>query len=163
MKNWLKNLLFVLFSFVFLGVGMGVAEFFIREKGNPLKDPNFLAEALPDTTVVAKNIVPDSTEGWETDSVVSITKPSLKTKRENFVEEKKLQKGDYQVIIGIFGEKSNANREIKKLKAMGYIDAFSFSKRSMDLVSAGLYQKSEAEMVASELKHKGFDAIVKHQ
>lgn len=142
---------------------MVVAEFFIREKGNPLKDPNFLVDTPPDTTVITKNIVPDSTQGWETDSSITIAKPLLETKKESFAEEKKSQKGDYQVIIGIFGERSNANREVKKLKAMGYEDAFSFSKLSMDVVSAGLYQKSEAEKIASELKDKGFDAIVKHQ
>ncbi len=163
MKNWLKNLLFVLFSFVFLGVGIVVAEFFIREKGNPLKDPNFLVDYPADTTMITKNIVPDSTEGWETDSVNIIAKPLLETTRENFVEKKKPQRGDYQVIIGIFGERSNANQEVKKLKAMGYNEAFSFSKLSMNVVSAGLYQKSEAEKIASELKNKGFDAIVKHQ
>jgi SPOR domain len=163
MKNWLKNLLFVLFSFVFLGVGMVVAEFFIREKGNPLKDPNFLADIPADTTaVIVKNTV-DSTEGWEVDSSSTLTKPIIEPKKESFVENKKPQRGDYQVIIGIFGERSNANREVKKLKAMGYEDAYSFSKLSMDVVSAGLFEKSEAEMVASELKNKGFDAIVKRQ
>lgn len=163
MKNWLKNLLFVLFSFVFLGVGMVVAEFFIREKGNPLKDPNFLVDTPTDTTVTAKNIVPDSTEGWETDSVITIAKPLVAIKKESFLEERKIQQGDYQVITGMFGERSNANREVEKLKTLGYHDAFIFSKLSKDVVSAGLYQKSEAEMVASELKNKGFDAIVKHQ
>lgn len=163
MKNWLKNLIFVLFSFVFLGVGMGVAELLIREKGNPIKDPNFLADIPHDTTVVAKNIVPDSTEGWETNSAVTIDKPLFEVKRENFVEQKKPQKADYQVIIGIFGKPSNANREVKKLKSLGYHEAFSFSKLSMDVVSAGLFQKSEAERIASELKNKGFDAIIKHQ
>ena len=163
MKNWLKNFLFVLFSFVFLGVGMVVAEFLIREKGNPLKDPNFLADTLPDTKVIAKNIVPDSTEGWEIDSVITIAKPLAETKKEKFSEEKKIQKSDYQVITGIYGERSNANREVKKLKTLGYNDAFIFSKLSKDVVSAGLYQKSEAETVASELKNKGFHAIVKHQ
>ena len=163
MKNWLKNLLFVLFSFIFLGVGMVVAEFFIREKGNPLKDPNFLAETTSDTTVVAKNIVSDSTDGWQTDSVITIAKPSLETKKESIVAERKLQMGDYQVIIGIFSERSNAKREVEKLKTLGYHDAFSISKLSKSVVSAGLYQKSKAEMVASELKNKGFDAIVKHQ
>ena len=160
MKNWLKNLLFVLFSFIFLGVGMVVAEFFIREKGNPLKDPNFLAETMPDTTVVAKNIVSDSTDGWQTDSVITIAKPSLETKKESIVAERKLQMGDYQVIIGIFSERSNAKREVEKLKTLGYHDAFSISKLSKSVVSAGLYQKSKAEMVASELKNKGFDAGV---
>ena len=163
MKNWLKNLLFVLFSFVFLGVGMVVAEFFIRKNGNPLKDPNFLADTPPDTTFIAKNIVPDSTEGWGTDSSVTTAKPLLETKRESFEEEKKSQQGDYQVIIGIFGERSNANREVKKLKALGYNDAFSFSKLSMDVVCAGLFSKTEAERISSELKDKGFDAIIKHQ
>jgi hypothetical protein len=163
MKNWLKNLLFVLFSFVFLGVGMVVAEFFIREKGNPLKDPNFLVDTPTDTTAVITKNTLDSTDGWEADSSLTLVKPLLETKKESFVEKKIPQRGDYQVIIGIFGERSNANREVKKLKAMGYNDAFSFSKLSMDVVSAGLFQKSEAEKVASNLKEKGFDAIVKHQ
>jgi cell division septation protein DedD len=163
MKNWLKNLLFVLFSFVFLGVGMVVAEFFIREKGNPLKDPNFLADIPADTTVITRNITPDSTEGWESDSIITIGKPLPEPKKEEVVENKKPQRGDYHVIIGIFGERSNANREVKKLKAMGYSEAHSYPKSSMDVVSAGLFQKSEAETIASELKDKGFDAIVKHQ
>ena len=163
MKNWLKNLLFVLFSFVFLGVGMVVAEFFIRENGNPLKDPNFLADTPPDTMVVTQNIVSDSTKGWGNDSVITTTKPPQEIKKESFVEENKPQKGDYQVITGIFGERSNANREVKKLKALGYNDAFSFSKLSMDVVCAGLFSKMEAERISSELKSKGFDAIIKHQ
>ena len=163
MKNWLKNLLFVLFSFVFLGVGMVVAEFFIREKGNPLKDPNFLVDTPPDTTFVAKNIIPDSTQGWGTDSLITVAKPLSETKRESFVEGKSPQQGDYQVIIGIFGERSNANREVKKLKAMGYNQAFSFSKLSMDVVCAGLFNKAEADRISSELKNKGFDTVIKHQ
>jgi cell division septation protein DedD len=163
MKNWLKNLLFVLFSFVFLGVGMVVAEFFIREKGNPLKDPNFLAETPADTTVIISNITIDSTEGWEADSVIAIEKPLPEPKKEIRVEEKKPQSGDYQVIIGIFGERSNANREVKKLKALGYSEARTYAKSSMDVVSAGLFDKSGAEQVASELKNKGFDAIIKKQ
>jgi cell division septation protein DedD len=163
MKNWLKNILFVLFSFVFLGVGMVVAEFFIREKGNPLKDPNFLVDTPADTTAVVTKNTTDSTDGWESDSSLTLAKPLLETKKESFVENRKTQHGDYQVIIGIFGERSNANREVKKLKAMGYDEAYSFSKLSMDVVSAGLFQKSEAEKIASELKDKGFDAIVKHQ
>ena len=152
-----------MFSFAFLGVGMVVAEFFIREKGNPLKDPNFLADTPPDTTVIAKNIVPDSTEGWGTDSSITVAKPLLETKRESLMEKKTIQQGDYQVIIGIFGERSNANREVKKLKVMGYNDAFSFSKLSMDVVCAGLFSKTEAERISSELKDKGFDAIIKHK
>ena len=152
-----------MFSFAFLGVGMVVAEFFIREKGNPLKDPNFLMDIPTDTTAIAQNIVPDSTEGWDTDSVITIAKPIVETEKESFVEDKKSQNADYQVIIGIFGERSNANREVKKLKAMGYQEAYSYSKLSMDVVSAGLYDKSKAEMIAAELKDKGFDAIVKHQ
>jgi cell division septation protein DedD len=163
MKNWLKNLLFVLFSFVFLGVGMVVAEFFIREKGNPLKDPNFLVDNSTDTTAMITKSTVDSTDGWEADSTLTLAKPLLESQKEDFVENKKTIRGDYQVIIGIFGERSNANREVKKLKAMGYNDAYSFSKLSMDVVSAGLFQKSEAEKIASELKDKGFDAIVKHQ
>ena len=142
---------------------MVVAEFFIREKGNPLKDPNFLVDTPTDTTAVVTKNTLDSTDGWEADSSITLAKPLSEKKEESIIESKKLQRGDYQVIVGIFGERSNANREVKKLKAMGYNDAFSFSKLSMDVVSAGLFQKSEAEQVASELKDKGFDAIVKHQ
>jgi cell division septation protein DedD len=167
MKNWLKNLLFVIFSFVFLLVGMVVAEFFIRQKGNPLKDPNFLADIPIDTTAKITANTTDSNSGWETDSSQIITKSlveeKIEPKREVIAIEKKPQSGDYQVIIGIFGERSNATRELKKLKAMGYNNAFTFPKSSMDVVSAGLFQKSEAETIASELKEKGFDAIVKHQ
>ncbi len=163
MKNWLKNLLFVLFSFVFLGVGMVVAEFFIREKGNPLKDPNFLADVPTDTTATIIKSTADSTDGWEVDSSNLPARPLLETKKENFIQNKNHQRGDYQVIIGIFGERSNANREVKKLIAMGYNDAYSFSRLRMNVVSAGSFQKSEAEKVASELKNKGFDVIVKHQ
>ncbi|MDZ7896671.1 MAG: SPOR domain-containing protein [Arcicella sp.] len=163
MKNWLKNLLFVLFSFTFLGVGIVVAEFFIREKGNPLKDPTFLAETPSDTTMIISNITTDSTTGWETDSAIVIEKPLPEPKKEIRAEDKKPQSGDYQVIIGIFSERSNANREVKKLKALGYSEAHTYTKSSMDVVCAGLFDKSRANQVASELKNKGFDTIVKHQ
>ena len=126
--------------------------------------PNFLVDTPTDTTIIAKNIVPDSTEGWETDSVATITKPSTEAKRNSgSITQTKHQHGDYQVIIGIFSKKINANREVEKLKALGYHDAFSFSKLSKNVVSAGLYQKLEAEKTASELKNKGFDVIIKHQ
>lgn len=146
-----------------MGVGMVVAEFFIREKGNPLKNPNFLTDTPPDTVRVAKNIVPDSTEGWETDSVVTPVKPVIKTEEQSIDPQSKPQPGDYQVITGIFSERTNANREVQRLKSLGYSGAFSFSKLSKNVVSAGLYQSLEAKRVASELKNKGFDVIIKHQ
>ena len=163
MKNWLKNLLFVIFSFLFLGVGMVVAEFFIREKGNPLKDPNFLADTPPDTTVLMIPLNADSTQGWETDSVPKAIKSEPILKKENFAEANPSKSGDYQVIIGIFGERSNANREVKRLKYLGYKDSFSYSKLSMNVVCAGVYDKSEAEKISEELQAKGFDTVIKHQ
>jgi hypothetical protein len=69
MKNWLKNLLFVLFSFVFLGIGIFVAQLFINEKGNPLNDPNFLAHTPVDSTPVSNSLLVDSTQNWMNDTV----------------------------------------------------------------------------------------------
>ena len=177
MKNWLKNLLFVLFSFVFLGVGMLIANVFIHEKGNPLKDPNFLAETPIDSTTLIASLPVDSTDGWLGDTVqvpepiakipesaVVVPTPTatIESKKEPFVSEKK-RSGDYDIVIGIFGERSNANKQVKKLKDFGYSDAYSYSKLSMDVVSAGQFDKSEAQKIASDLNSKGFDAVVKRR
>jgi cell division septation protein DedD len=163
MKNWLKNLLFVIFSFAFLGVGMIVAEIFIREKGNPLKDPNFLADApMVDSTNISPSLPIDSTQGWMGDTI-EVKDEYLKKepKKEAFIDTPK-SNGDYDVVIGIFGERSNANRQVKKLKELGYNNAYSFSKLSMDVVSAGQFEKEDAQKIAEDLKDKGFEAIAKH-
>jgi hypothetical protein len=177
MKNWLKNLLFVIFSFVFLGVGMLVANIFIKEKGNPLKDPNFLVDIPTDSTKLNASLPIDSTDGWIGDTVqvpepvvnipssnssIPEAKVKIEPKKESFVSEPK-RSGDYDVVIGIFGERSNANRQVKKLKEFGYNDAYSYSKLSMDVVSAGQFAKNEAQKIASDLNGKGFDAIVKRR
>ena len=170
MKNWLKNLLFVIFSFVFLGFGMVVANIFIQQKGNPLKDPNFLADTPTDSTALISSLPVDSTDGWLGDTVqvpepvAKIPKPEIKTEpvKESFTNTPK-RPGDYDVVIGIFGERSNANRQVKKLKEFGYNDAYSYSKLSMDVVSAGQFDKNEAQKIASDLSGKGFDAIVKRR
>jgi cell division septation protein DedD len=170
MKNWLKNLLFVLFSFVFLGVGMLVANLFIHEKGNPLKDPNFLAETPVDSTALTSSLPVDSTDGWLGDTV-QVPEPIIKNPKseiksepikDSFTDTPK-HSGDYDVVIGIFGDRSNANKQIKKLKDFGYDNAYSFTKSSMDVVSAGQFNKSEAQKIASDLNDKGFDAIVKRR
>jgi cell division septation protein DedD len=163
MKNWLKNLLFVLFSFIFLGLGILVAEIFIREKGNPLKDPNFLA-STPDTdTLSVTNITTlDSTQGWVNDTI-DLSEPLPQNTESKQVITNSIEKKDYLVITGMYGQKANANREVQKLKDYGYSEAHSFRKSSMDAVSAGYFGKEEAENIASELKNKGFQAIVKHQ
>jgi cell division septation protein DedD len=159
MKNWLKNLLFVLFSFVFLGLGILVAEIFIRQNGNPLKDPNFLADEPADTTALVTAIPSDSMQGWVGDTVkveTPVAKPSEETASKTPV-------GDFDVIIGMFSEKNNANREVKKLRTIGYENAYIFSKSSMSVVSAGLFTKTEAESVASDLKSKDYETIIKHR
>ena len=164
MKNWIKNLLFVLFSFVFLGIGIFVAQLFIHEKGNPLKDPNFLADATVDSTSAPNSLPIDSTEIWTNDTV-QLNKPVTKkkeTEKEIFDTEIK-STGDYLIIIGIFGKRSNANREVKKLRAMGYTSAYLFSKLSMDMVSAGQFKKKEAEKIALILKSKGYKTVVKRR
>jgi len=171
MKNWLKNLLFVLFSFVFLGVGILVANIFIREKGNPLKDPNFLADFPVDTTTSTAFLSVDSTNnGWLGDTGqipkpdVKVSEPiaKIKTKKESVVAEQKHSE-DYDVVIGIFGKRSNANRQVTRLKDIGFDDAYSYSKLSMNVVSAGKFDKNEAQKIASNLNDKGFNAIVKHR
>jgi cell division septation protein DedD len=163
MKNWLKNLLFVVFSFAFLGVGMLVAEIFIREKGNPLKDPNFLADTPVDSTSINPSLPIDSTQGWMGDTVeVKDEYRKKEQKKEASIDTPK-QSGDYDVVIGIFGERSNANRQVKKLKEIGYNNAYSFSKLSMDVVSAGQFSKEEAQKIAEDLNDKGFEAIAKRR
>lgn len=163
MKNWLKNLLFVLFSFVFLGIGIFVAQLLINEKGNPLKDPSFLANSPIDSTTISTSFPFDSTQILTNDTV-QINEPFIKKepKKEIFDREIK-SSGDYLVIIGIFGERANANIEVKKLKNIGYKSAYRFSKSSMDLVSAGQFGKQEAEKIALELKNKGYETIVKRK
>lgn len=163
MENWLKNLLFVLFSFVFLGVGILVANIFIKEKGNPLKDPNFLAETPVDSTTLVASLPVDSTDGWLGDTV-QVPEPiaKIEPEKESFVAEQK-HSGDYDVVIGIFRERSNANKQVKKLKKFGYDDAYTYSKLSMNVVSAGQFAKNEAQKIASDLNSKGFDAVVKRR
>ena len=173
MKNWLKNLLFVLFSFVFLGVGILIANIFIKQKGNPLKDPNFLADVPVDSTLMKSSLTVDSTDGWIGDTVqvpepvvkipsTNVKVPETSIKIKPSIEEPK-ESGDYDVVIGIFGERSNANKQVKKLKKLGYYNAYSYSKLSKDVVSAGQFDKDEAQKIASDLKDKGFDAIVKRR
>lgn len=173
MKNWFKNLLFVLFSFVFLGLGVLIAELLIREKGNPLKDPDFLTDNSVDTnTLDTTTILPsiDSTQYWKKSSTISLPPPtqklqktvSKKPKIERFIPKSNHKKA-YLVITGMFRQKANMNREIKKLKAMGYTNAYSFSRLSLNAVSAGHFEKAEAQKVVAALKRKGFQAIVKHQ
>ncbi len=163
MKNWLKNLLFVIFSFVFLGVGMVVAEIFIREKGNPLKDPNFLAEPPADTT---SSFPIDSTQGWMGDTV---TIDDKYIKKEQLTEKAKPSNtkmtvtGDYDVVVGMYGEKANAERQIKKLKELGYQNAYSYLKASMSVVSAGQYNEDEAQKIKTKLENQGFDTNVKRR
>jgi cell division septation protein DedD len=163
MKNWFKNLLFVIFSFVFLGVGMLIANIFIHEKGNPLKDPNFLAENPIDSTTLQSSLPIDSTDGWLGDTV-QVPEPDIKKAplKDSFNDISQ-KSGDYDVVIGIFGEHSNANKQIKKLKDFGYDNAYSFKKSSMNVVSAGRFDKNEAQRIASNLNNKGFDAIVKRR
>jgi hypothetical protein len=163
MKNWLKNLLFVIFSFVFLGVGMLVANIFIREKGNPLKDPNFLADPPADTT---SSFPIDSTQGWMGDTVrvdEKYIKKEVFTEQAKSSNAKMSASGDYDVIIGIFGEKVNAERQINKLKELGYEKAYSFAKASMNVVSAGKYSENEAKEIKSKLENQGFDTILKRR
>jgi cell division septation protein DedD len=163
MKNWLKNLLFVVFSFAFLGVGMIVAEIFIRQKGNPLKDPNFLVDAPVDSISMNPSLPIDSTDGWMGDTVeVKDEYIKKEPKKDSFAASAK-PSGDYDVVIGIFGEESNANKQVKKLKDLGYNHAYSFSKLSMNVVSAGQFDKNEAQKIVSDLNDKGFDAIVKRR
>ena len=69
MKSWLKNLLFVLFSFVFLGIGMFVAQLFSNEKGNPLNDPNFLVHTAADSTPTSNSLLVNSIQDWMNDTV----------------------------------------------------------------------------------------------
>jgi cell division septation protein DedD len=158
MKNWLKNLLFVLFSFLFLGFGMLLAEIFIRKKGNPLKDPNFLVESTTDTAFVITDTLSTITDDWSKDTITSLQAPQQTPEKETLKSN-----NDYLVIVGIFGKKSNANREVQKLKDLGYKNAYSFPKSSLDVVSAGQFSQEEAQNIASSLKSKGYDTVVKHQ
>lgn len=170
MKNWLKNLLFVIFSFVFLGVGMLIADIFIDKKGNPLKDPNFLADAPTDSTNLPNPLTIDSTNVWTGDTVevlhstADVPQSEIKTKTFGGSSHDTPQNsGEYDVVIGIFGEHSNANRQVEKLKEFGYSAAYSYLKLSMNAVSAGRFSRSEAKKVASDLNNKGFDTIVKRR
>lgn len=161
MKNWLKNLLFVLFSFVFLGVGILVAQLFINEKGNPLKDPNFLADALVDSSPVSNSLSVDSTRGWINDTV-QMKEITIEKEIKKEVGDKEIKSlGDYLVIIGVFRKESNAIREVKKLRTMGYTSAYLFSKSSMYEVSVGQFGKKKAKKIGLELKNKGYETRVK--
>ncbi len=163
MKNWLKNLLFVIFSFVFLGVGILVASIFISEKGNPLKNNNFWVDNSTDSSPTSALLPIDSTDGWLGDTVPVPEPGSKKQPVKELLIESPKQLSDYDVVIGIFGEHSNANRQLNKLIDLGFGNAYSYSKSSMNVVSAGQFTKIEAQRIASDLHRKGFSAIVKHK
>lgn len=160
MKNWLKNLLFVVFSFVFLGVGILIANILIHERGNPLRDPDFLT----DNSVNSTTLPPlDSTAGRLGDT---IQVPELVAKKpptpQSFTESPKQEK-DYDVVVGIFGQRSNADKHLKKLKNLGFDNAYSYSKSSKNVVSAGQFAKIKAQRVALDLHDKGFETILKRR
>lgn len=167
MKNWLKNLLFVLFSFVFLGVGMLIANILIQQKGNPLKDPNFLAETAVDSMSTIASLPIDSTDGWLGDTIqvpeLIVEIPKSEVNKQQLLAQHEENLGEYDVVIGMFEERSNANKQIRKLKEFGFDNAYSYSKSSMNVVSAGKFEKLEAQKIASNLNNKGFEAIVKHR
>ena len=105
----------------------------------------------------------DSTDGWLGDTV-QVPEPEMrKAPLKDSSNDISQKPGDYDVVIGIFGEYSNANKQIKKLKDFGYDNAYSFKKSSMNVVSAGRFDKNEAQKIASDLNDKGFDAVVKRR
>lgn len=55
MKNWSQNLLFILFSFLFMGLGMLLADFYIKRNGNPFKQDRSVAAAISDDLYVGRN------------------------------------------------------------------------------------------------------------
>lgn len=161
MKNWLKNLLFVIFSFVFLGIGILVANIFIYEKGNPLKDPNFLVDNSIDSTTSTSLLSIDSTNDYRKNIVPESVAKKQPIEESSINSSKQLR--DYDVVVGIFGELPNASRQLKKLKNLGFDKAYSYSKSSLTVISAGQFTRTEAQRIALDLHNQGFDAMVKHR
>lgn len=82
---------------------------------------------------------------------IQVPKPLAKNQpiTESIIVDSSEQFGDHEVLFGILGEHSNVGKQLKKIKGSDFTNAFSYSKSSKNIVSAGQFAKTEAERIAS--------------
>lgn len=69
----------------------------------------------------------------------------------------------YRVQVGAYSVKSNADSQLKKVKAAGF-DTYMVKASSLYKIQVGAYsKKSNAEAMQKKLKEKGFDAFITTQ
>lgn len=176
MKNWSQNLLFILFSFLFMGLGMLLADFYIQRNGNPFKQQTSYVASPADALGANNNAYPSVSNTSNTleedttslQSAVSesetapVAAPVEKAKEpiKEVQEEEAGNDGNTYVVTGVFGKEANAKAMISKLKNLGYSHAFGFPRKKLTAVTAGAFSEKEARKIKSRLESKGLDAVV---
>jgi len=174
MKNWSQNLLFILFSFLFMGLGMLLADFYIQRNGNPFKQQtNYLASpadalgandnaypAVSNTSLDEDTTSLQSAVSENEAAPVATPVEKIKEPAKEIQEEQGGDDGNTYVVTGVFGKEANAKAMISKLKNLGYSHAFGFPRKKLTAVTAGAFSEKEARKVKSRLESKGLDAVV---
>lgn len=90
MKNWSQNLLFILFSFLFMGLGMLLADFYIKRNGNPFKQERSVAVSISEELYASRNEYPNDSNSasLSLESLDSAVK-TQSNESENTLEKKK--------------------------------------------------------------------------
>jgi cell division septation protein DedD len=156
MKKQFANLLII--AMVSLPLGVISSYFYIQQYGNPLRPPilqNIGAMATDSTDIEDISLNPNepSTKKTVQPSAVNLSP----------IEPVTTVADEYLVITGVFKSQENADKEIKRLKGMGYKTAYSYpspSNPKLKIVCAGKFADSKARNAAKSLKDKGVDAFV---
>lgn len=169
MKNWQKNLLFVLFSFLFSAIGIVFAKLYIRKNGNPLKQSDVIIVANTDTLGSVQSSI-DTTTNWQQPSNTTnpTPLPALEQNTSASIESAptssfEASQGQYLVIVGRFKQTNNANNALAQLKSLGYTNAFPFKKAGLINISAGHFSKSEAQSIIEKLSTNNINAVISHE
>jgi cell division septation protein DedD len=135
MKKQFANLLII--AIVSLPLGMVFSYFYIQQYGNPLRPP------------ILQNIGAIATDSTDVEDIsLNPNEPSTKksvqpnTVNPSPVEPEATVADEYLVITGVFKSQENADKEIKRLKSMGYKTAYSYTSPSnpkLKIVCAGKF------------------------
>jgi cell division septation protein DedD len=156
MKKQFANLLII--AMVSLPLGMLFSYLYIQQYGNPLRPPilqNIGAMATDSTDVEDISLNPN--EPSTKKSVQPSALNSSPAAPDASVAD------EYLVITGVFKSQENADKEIKRLKGLGYKTAYSYpspSNPKLKIVCAGKFADSKARNAAKSLKDKGVEAFI---
>ncbi len=156
MKKQFANLLII--AMVSLPLGMLFSYLYIQQYGNPLRPP------------ILQNIGAMSTDSTDVEDIsLNPNEPSTKKSvQPNAVNPSPVAPDagvseEYLVITGVFKSQENADKEIKRLKGLGYQTAYSYpspSNPKLKIVCAGKFADSKARNAAKSLKDKGVEAFI---